>query len=99
MYKLLPKTVTVTGTGIKGLTAELIDRTENVCLYKRIDDVYETFIVNRREKTEIFGKEYPPMEVYPSNEDFGQTAWCIRDKERAYKKFKTLSNGNKPETN
>ena len=39
---------------------------------------------------EVFGKEYPEREVYPSNEDFGHTAWYYMDKERAYAMYNRI---------
>ena len=78
------------GTGIPELSARLIKRHGRLCMYERSDFVFEVFIVQIQEATEMFGREYPKKEIYPCNEDFGKTAWCYKDKTEAEKKFNRL---------
>ena len=91
----LPDEVQVRGTGIPDLTARLIERHNQLCMYERSDFVFEVFFVRVQKEAEIFGREYPTKEVYPSNEDFGATAWCYKDLEAAKKKFRRLIEWNK----
>ena len=88
--KRLEDTVQLRGIG-KPVTATLIERQGSVCLYERSDEVYEVFIVKEAEAGEIFGKFHPKREVYPNNEDFGQTAWCYQNLEKARKKYIRLT--------
>lgn len=76
--------------GIPGLTARLIARTDKKAIYYRWDDYYEVFRIKIDEAQEIFGRAYPRREVYPSNEDFGMTAWCFKSKRLAMKRYKVL---------
>ena len=90
-YKPLEDEVlNIQGVGIPNLSSKKEKRHGDVCLYKRSDDVYEVFIVQKREATKIFDKNYPPMELYPSNESFGTTAWCYTDISLAEKRFNKL---------
>jgi len=79
-----------TGVGIPGLTAKLLHRTEQKAIYERSDLHYEVFRVKIAEATEIFGKTYPRRELYPTNENFGQWAWCYKNKEGAMKRYNSL---------
>jgi len=90
LYEKLPDEVFPKGTGIPDLSARLLKRYKNLCLYERSDENYEVFIVKTQEATEMFGKNYPAKEVYPNNEDFGYSAWCYHDKKEAEKKFQRL---------
>jgi len=48
-------------------------------------------IRTRQERTNLFsGKLDPPSEIYPGNEEFGKTGWFITDKDRAYRKYRSL---------
>ena len=72
----LEKTVKVYGVGIPKLTAKLIKRTEkkrgiDKAIYFRWDGVYEVF------KIKIKIEDGMKIEQYPSNEDFGNIAWCF----------------------
>jgi hypothetical protein len=78
------------GTGITDLSAKLIKREGRVCMYERIDDVWEVFIVQTRKACIIKGVSYPAHEEYPGNEDFGNTAWCFTNLENAERRFKSL---------
>lgn len=86
----LTRHVKVNGTGGVGITATQHGRDGNVCIYQRSDRPYEVFIVQMAKEGEIMGKMYPERETYPSNEDFGKTAWCFGDAEAAKSKFKEM---------
>lgn len=79
---------------LKGLnqkvTSTLIQRHQNLCLYKRSDNIWEVFYPNHNKEGLLFGKHYPERESYPSNEDFGKTAWCYTSEEKAWLKFEQL---------
>ncbi len=91
----LPDEVQVRGKGIPDLTARLIERHNQLCLYERSDFVFEVFFVRVQKEAEIFGREYPTKELYPGNEDFGVMAWCCKDGEKAKRKFNRLIEWNK----
>jgi hypothetical protein len=83
----LPEIVFPKGTGIENLSARLIKREGNICMYERSDQIWEVFMVKIRKARKSKGKSYPGCEVYPGNEDFGQTAWCFSNFDSAEKKF------------
>ena len=75
-----------------------LHRTENSAIYevKHPDGqiYYEVFIIAKKrqplyENGKFIG-ETKPNEVYPKNEDFGRTAWCIRNFNRATEKYLSL---------
>ena len=87
----LPEIVTdLSGVGIPGLTAELVERTDKKAMYKRWGDVWEVFRVKIEEEREVFGKMYPRREVYPGNEDFGVSAWCYKNYQGAKRRYDIL---------
>lgn len=92
-YAKLPETVPVLGTGIPNLTATLVQRTNKVCLYERSDGCYELFFVQFHPEEVLFDKHYPAREGYPSNDDFGNTAWCFRTRKLAVREFNKLIGG------
>ena len=89
-YKKLSKIVYPTGTGIPGLTATLVDRDNNKAIYVRSDGVWEVFFIKRAPAELIYDKSYPERELYPSNEDFGKSAWCYPDESLARKRYDEL---------
>lgn len=80
----------LSGTGMPGLTADLIERTEKKAIYLRSDGCYEIFKIKKEKAREMFGKQYPDREVYPGNEDFGKTAWCFSNQKNALEKYNQL---------
>ena len=64
------------GTGITDLSAILIKREGRICMYERSDMIWEVFKVKTHKATTLKGIEYPAHEMYPGNEDFGNSAWC-----------------------
>lgn len=92
----LQETVDLKGLGQKVSSTKIL-RNNNLCLYKRSDDIYEVFFVNKNKEGILFGKHYPERESYPNNEDFGRTAWCYTSEEKARGKFYDLEQLNKIE--
>ena len=90
----LDKKVKINGTGIPGLTAVLVERDGRACTYQRSDGVFEVFIVQVCKEGEVFGKLMPTREVYPCNEDFGNTAWTYREIENARKRHARIKHVN-----
>jgi len=86
----LDSVVKILGTGIEGLTATLIERTKKKAIYLRSDGYYEVFKIKTKKASSLFGRDYPDREVYPGNEDFGNSAWCFTKKELAYERYKNL---------
>ncbi len=84
--------VQVRGVG-RDVSSSFVKRNGKVCLYQRSDGPYEVFLVGILPEELIMGKPYPEREVYPSNEDFGSTAWCFTDFKRANMKFNRLADG------
>jgi hypothetical protein len=87
--KRLPVTVNPKGTAIPGLTASLVNRTDKAAWYQRSDKYHEVFIIKIGRTFDGSGI----MEYYPSNNDFGISAWCIRDPDQAARKFAELTSG------
>lgn len=77
-------------------TYRQLNRTDKVAIYEQTfeDNVisYEVFKIRVGKEQEVFGTTIPNREKFCSDEDFGQTAWSIRDKDRATTKFKQLVN-------
>jgi len=94
-YEPLPEKVNPIGTGIPDLEATRLRRDGKLCLYERSDDVWEVFIIQTMEETIFNGVTYPPHELYPGNESFGNTAWCFMEKKRAEQRYQKLLATNK----
>lgn len=88
----LESKVKLSGLNLGHIESVLVQRQDNLCLYKRSDDIYEVFYPNKLPEGNVFGKHYPEREGYPSNEDFGRTAWCYTKLEGAVKKFNSELN-------
>ena len=90
--KRLDKEATILGTGIADLSATLIKRTKNVCMYERWDSIWEVFrptIFGKGKK--IFDRTYDEdTEMYPNNEAFGTTAFCFASKELAERRYNNM---------
>jgi|SRR5262245_7150597 len=48
-------------------------RDEHTAIYEYFGG-YEVIVIKKMPETEAFGKQYPPREVYPSEEDWGSLA-------------------------
>jgi hypothetical protein len=78
-----------------GYTYVQVLRDKRSCIYEqRVDETlsyFEVFNIKIKQPQKYkSGKEYPEREVFPSNEDFGKTAWSCRTLEDAIKKFEFL---------
>lgn len=65
-----------------GFVYNLIERTEHKALYEQRDKKgilhgHELFKVKIVKAGIMFGKEITPYEKFPSNSDFGITAWSV----------------------
>lgn len=75
-----------------------LDRTDKVAIYEQKHPEagvvsYEVFKIRIAKESVMFDTVIPLREKFPSDTDFGVTAWSIKDKERAFKRFKELANG------
>ena len=73
-----------------GYTYELLKRTDKAAIYKQIPDepeskniYYEVFKIRISKAKVMFGVELPEKEKFPSDEDFGRSAWACVTLERA----------------
>lgn len=84
--KRLPDKINPKGTGIPEMTTKLVRRTDQVAWYIRNDRYNEVFLIQTGLS---FDKSYM-MEYYPGYSDFGITAWCIRDVDKATRIYADL---------
>ena len=90
-YEILPELVTsLNGVSIPDMSAKLLARTDHKAIYYRWDNVWEVFRIKIREEVELFGRKYPKMEVYPSNEEFGKRAWCFSNEKLAWLRYNNI---------
>lgn len=98
MIKELEKTFAKTTSELKGFTFTQIMKSNSAYVYKIDTNTgsvhYEVFL---RKTTPIcidFEKRIYSdtdfKEIYPKSKDFGKHAWCIRNKEKAIKRFNEL---------
>jgi hypothetical protein len=77
-----------------GFSYTQLCRGERSCIYdQRVGQkliAFEVFIIQARSERLILGKIILAKEKFPSNEDFGKTAWTFWTLEQAMKKFKEL---------
>jgi len=83
-----------------GYYYRVLDRTETTaiveqCVAERADPFcYEVFYIKKQDEMDVniggVDVHYEAKENPPSNEDFGKTAWSIRDRDKALKLFKQL---------
>lgn len=76
-----------------------LERTDKVAIYEQRHPEagimsYEVFKVRIAKESVMFDTVIPERERFPNDTDFGITAWSIRDKERAFKRYKDLTDGN-----
>jgi len=60
---------------------------------------FEVFVVKIKPESVFKGKVIPEREVFPSNEDFGKTAWSYRNYKDAEAKFRCLVEEEQSKTN
>ena len=69
-------------------------RTAKLALYRQKCSqgiyCYEVFIIKSRPERCIKGKLLPAGEVFPSNENFGRTAWVFRSPVKAIQRLVSL---------
>jgi len=73
-----------------GRTYTQIKRDDYKAMYLSNDGYYEVFRIPVALPSEVFGVQYPLRERYPSTEEFGYIAWCIRDKNYAEEKYNEI---------
>jgi len=87
--KQLSNTINPKGTGIPGLTARLVRRTDMVAWYLRNDGYNEIFLIKTGQTFDGSGL----MEYYPGTDTFGISAWCTRSEETAARLYGDLCLG------
>ena len=75
------------------VTAKQLYRTETTAVYERSDGYYEVFIIKiGKPQQTAFGLSIDDYyERYPSNRDFGKSAWTCMTLERAIEKYGEIS--------
>ena len=72
----------------------LICRGGRSCLYAQHVtpemNCFEVFLIKVQKAKILFGNSIPEKEVFPSDEDFGKTAWVYSDYNTALKKYQEL---------
>jgi len=77
-----------------GFSYTQVVRTDRKAIYRQ--DVspnveyFEVFLIRTRPERTVKGKLIPAGEAFPTDEDFGKTAWSFRSYEKALAKFKSL---------
>jgi hypothetical protein len=81
-----------------GYTYELLKRTDKAAIYKQIPDevestkvYYEVFKIRISKAKVMFGVELPEKEKFPSDEDFGKSAWTCTTLERAEEIYERIN--------
>ena len=73
-----------------GRVYKQVKRAEKKAMYKSMDGIIEVFKIRIDKKCEIFGREYPEREHYPSSEEFGVIAWCYTNMDIANRRYDSL---------
>ena len=77
-----------------GFDYTLVNRDANRAIYKQhvTEDCqyFEVFKIKKKKAETFKGKLIPEREVFPSDEDFGKTAWSYKMYEKALLKFNSL---------
>jgi hypothetical protein len=79
-----------------GQTFTQIDRTDIKAIYKSSYGHYEVFRIKTAKDSIVFGKEVKAHEKYPSNEDFGISAWSVSSEKRAFEIYNSITKIEKP---
>jgi hypothetical protein len=81
-----------------GFDYSLVIRNEKVAVYEQGYSknlkYYEVFIVRIKPAIKFKGKDIPQREIFPSDGDFGKTAWSCRTMEEAFKNLIELTKQN-----
>ena len=67
-----------------------IKRDSYRAMYLSNEGYYEVFRVDVKPEMEVFDKVIPEHEHYPSTNEFGIIAWCVRSRERAEKIYNSI---------
>jgi hypothetical protein len=79
-----------------GFIYNCVQRTATKAIYQQthenIQVGFEVFLIRVRgaQFSHLLHKSLPPSEKFPSNEDFGKTAWSYRSLQAAIKKYEEL---------
>lgn len=79
-----------------GFTYFLVQRSPQKAIYRQtyenVPIAFEVFSIRVRgiQFSHILNKSLPPAERFPSNEDFGRTAWSYRTLEDAMRKYEEI---------
>lgn len=77
-----------------GFDYVLITRTETKAIYQQSFEgktiAYEVFIVKVIKECTLAGVVIPEHEKFPSDNDFGKTAWSYKDYDSALQKYHSL---------
>lgn len=71
-------------------------RQDTKAIYQQQDKItekvlsYEVFKIKVVKDSEVFGAFVEEHEKFPSNNDFGITAWSVRDKEKAFRRYLSI---------
>jgi hypothetical protein len=90
-FKVLPESLNK-----NGFCYILLQRGKNKAIYtqhyKNVLLSHEVFIIRTRGTrfSPLLNKTLEPSERFPSNDDFGKTAWSIRNYDAAIKKYQEL---------
>lgn len=80
----------------KGFVYTLLERTKEKAIYSQHDENgnligHEIFLIQIAKENEAFGTVFPERERYPTDNDFGITAWSVgRDLGKAMYKYSQL---------
>ena len=81
-----------------GFDYSLVIRNEKVAVYEQGYNknlkYYEVFIVRIKPAIKFKGKDIPQREIFPSDGDFGKTAWSCRTMEEEFKNLIELTKQN-----
>jgi hypothetical protein len=93
---LLPPKIKLRGLGFDiPVFATVVERNDHKAIYKVNHPTghiyYEVFQIRKGIGKFLPSGAYKPAgELYPGNDDFGKTAWCINDLDRAMDKYLSL---------
>lgn len=75
-----------------GFVYELVKRNDYKAIYSQTTQDgqllgYEVFRIRKNKQWEMHGKVFPAAETFPTDNDFGITAWSCRTLERAKERY------------
>lgn len=84
---------TLRGLGfVPAVTATQLQRSTDKAIYERSDGYFEVFkILHTKHARKLpNGEILLAGEVYPGTEQFGVSAWCVRDRDKAMNKYNNI---------